>query len=86
MVRSRTTRCSAFCPKPLPRIHPTGTPTDARALQAARGGTATALPSVPLRYMHTPNEVICLKDLEATARLMAAYCRRITPYTDFRPR
>ncbi|WP_435166987.1 M42 family metallopeptidase [Falsirhodobacter sp. 1013] len=69
------------------QIHATGstTPTDAQALQTNRGGMATGLLSVPLRYMHTPSEVISLKDVEATARLMAAYCRRITPFTDFRP-
>jgi endoglucanase len=70
------------------QVHVTAgpTPTDAKAMQVNRGGMATALLNVPLRYMHTPCEVLSLKDLEATARLMAAYCRRITPDTDFTPR
>ena len=34
---------------------PTGT--DARAIQITRGGVATGLMSVPLRYMHTPSEL-----------------------------
>jgi endoglucanase len=70
------------------QIHVTAgtTPTDAKAMQINRGGMATALLNVPLRYMHTPCEVLSLMDLEATAQLMAAYCRRITPDTDFTPR
>jgi endoglucanase len=69
------------------QVHVTAgpTPTDAKAMQVNRGGMATALLNVPLRYMHTPCEVLSLKDLEDTARLMAAYCRRITPDTDFTP-
>jgi putative aminopeptidase FrvX len=35
---------------------PTGT--DARSIQVARGGVATGLVSIPLRYMHTPSEVV----------------------------
>jgi putative aminopeptidase FrvX len=70
------------------QVHVTAgaTPTDAKVMQINRGGMATALLNIPLRYMHTPGEVLSLKDLEATARLMAAYCRRITPETDFTPR
>jgi endoglucanase len=55
-------------------------------MQVNRGGMATALLNVPLRYMHTPCEVLSLKDLEDAARLIAACCRRITPDTDFTPR
>ena len=70
------------------QVHVTAgaTPTDAKAMQVNRGGMATALLNVPLRYMHTPCEVLSLKDLEDTTRLLAAYCRRITPDTDFTPR
>jgi putative aminopeptidase FrvX len=60
-------------------------PTDARLLQTTRGGVATGLLSVPLRYMHTPSEVMCLDDVEATINLACAYCRRLKPDTDFRP-
>jgi endoglucanase len=55
-------------------------------MQINRRGMATALINVPLRYMHTPCEMLSLTDLADTARLMAAYCRRITPQTDFTPR
>lgn len=54
------------------QAEPRGTGTDANAMQLARGGCAAALVSVPTRYMHTPVEVISLKDLDATATLIAA--------------
>lgn len=66
--------------------NPSGTGTDANAMQLNQGGMATGLLGVPLRYMHTPCEVLSLKDVEDCARLMAAYCRRVTPDTDFTPR
>jgi putative aminopeptidase FrvX len=62
------------------------TPTDANAMQVSRAGVATGLVGVPLRYMHTPSETLSLTDVENCARLVAAYCRRITPDTDFTPR
>ena len=70
------------------QVHVTAgaTPTDAQPMQINRAGMATGLLNVPLRYMHTPCEVLCLSDLESTARLLAACCRRITPDTDFTPR
>ncbi|TIR18254.1 MAG: hypothetical protein E5X34_21935 [Mesorhizobium sp.] len=40
---------------------------------------------MPLRYMHTPSEVLCLDDVQATADLVCAYCRRLTPELDFTP-
>ncbi len=60
-------------------------PTDARLLQTSRGGVATGLLSVPLRYMHTPSEVLCLDDVQATIDLTCAYCRRLRADTDFTP-
>ncbi len=44
-----------------------------------------SLLSVPLRYMHTPNELLSLRDLEDTARLLAAFCARLRPGQDFTP-
>jgi endoglucanase len=67
-------------------VSPAGTGTDANAMQLNKGGMATGLLGVALRYMHTPCEVLSLKDVEACARLMAAYCRRVRPDTDFTPR
>ncbi len=64
---------------------PRGTGTDANAIQLARGGKAAALVSVPLRYMHTPTEVLSLDDLENTAKLLTAFVRRLEPGIDFTP-
>jgi endoglucanase len=64
---------------------PRGTGTDANAIQLSRGGKAAALVSVPLRYMHTPTEVLSMKDLEATVKLLAAFVKRLQPGTDFTP-
>ncbi|MDH4140864.1 MAG: M42 family metallopeptidase [Coriobacteriia bacterium] len=65
--------------------HPRGTGTDANAIQLARGGKAAGLVSVPLRYMHTPTEVLALKDLENTVKLLVAFLKRLKPGTDFTP-
>jgi putative aminopeptidase FrvX len=67
-------------------VEPAGTGTDANAMQISRAGMATGLLGVPLRYMHTPCELISLKDVENCAALMAAYCRKVKPNTDFTPR
>jgi endoglucanase len=52
---------------------PTGT--DARAIQLGRGGVATGLISVPLRYMHTPSEVVDLEDVERSVRLLVEFAK-----------
>ena len=49
---------------------PTGT--DARAIQVAQAGIATGLLSIPLRYMHTPSEMVDLEDIEHTVQLLVA--------------
>lgn len=49
------------------------TPTDARALQMTRGGVATGLLSIPLRYMHTPSEIVDLNDIENTVNLLVEF-------------
>jgi len=51
---------------------PRATGTDANVVQLTRGGVATALVRVPLRYMHTPVEVLSLADLDAAVRLVTA--------------
>jgi endoglucanase len=65
---------------------PRQTSTDADNIFTALRGIATGLVSVPLRYMHSPNEMVALEDLSRTARLLAAFARRITPATDLVPR
>jgi putative aminopeptidase FrvX len=68
------------------QVTPGSTPTDANAMQINQAGMAVGLLGVALRYMHTPCEVLSLRDVEDCARLMAAYCRRVTPEADFTPR
>jgi len=53
------------------QAEPRATGTDANAMQLARGGSATALISIPNRYMHTSVEVVSLKDLESAVSLIA---------------
>lgn len=54
---------------------PTGT--DARAIQVAQSGIATGLLSIPLRYMHTPSEMVDLEDIEHTVQLLVAFARSL---------
>lgn len=54
---------------------PTGT--DARALQMARGGVATGLVSIPLRYMHTPSELVDLQDVKHAVTLLVEFARNL---------
>ncbi len=67
-------------------VAPGGTGTDGNVMQISRGGMAVGILGVPLRYMHTPCELLSLTDVENCAKLMAAYCRRVKPFTDFTPR
>jgi putative aminopeptidase FrvX len=67
-------------------VAPGGTGTDGNAMQLNQGGMAVGILGVALRYMHTPCELLSLQDVEDCARLMAAYCRRVKPQTDFTPR
>jgi endoglucanase len=64
---------------------PRGTGTDANAIQLSRGGKAAALVSIPLRYMHTPTEVLALKDLEAAVKLLTRFVLDLEPAVDFTP-
>lgn len=52
---------------------PSITGTDARAIQVTRGGIPTGLISIPLRYMHTPTEVVCLSDVKNTVKLIVQF-------------
>jgi putative aminopeptidase FrvX len=49
--------------------------TDADCVFAANGGIPLNLVGCPIRYMHTPNEMISLSDIENTIRLLTAVCR-----------
>lgn len=64
---------------------PSGTPTDANAIQLSRAGVATGLISIPNRYMHTQVEIVSLSDLEAAVKLIAETVATIGPRTSFIP-
>ena len=55
-----------------------GTSTDADVLQISRSGIPTGVVSIPLRYMHSPVEMVDLRDVEATVELLAAFGRRLS--------
>ena len=65
---------------------PRGTGTDANVIQTTRSGVAAGLISIPNRYMHTPNEIISLKDLESSVKLLKEFIRLIDDNTDFIPK
>jgi endoglucanase len=60
------------------------TGTDADAIHLAAAGIPTGVVSIPLRYMHSPVEMVQMDDVENTARLLAAFARALAPDTDFR--
>ena len=61
------------------------TGTDANMIQVNRSGVATGLVSIPNRYMHSPVEVISLKDIDASAELLARFLESLEPDTSFIP-
>ena len=65
---------------------PRATGTDANVIQLSRKGVATGLVSVPLRYMHTPTEVLSLRDLEATCQLLVGFIYGLKEGMDFIPK
>jgi endoglucanase len=57
--------------------------TDADAFHLSRKGVPCGVVSIPLRYMHSPVEVVQLSDVEACARLIAAFAQRLSAETSF---
>lgn len=68
-----------------PEATPGGTGTDANAMQISRAGMTTGLVGVPLRYMHTPCEIISLADADNAAELLALTCASLSPDDDWIP-
>jgi putative aminopeptidase FrvX len=58
------------------------THTDADSIQISRTGIPTGLVSIPLRYMHSPVEMVDLADVEATVDLIVAFVESIEPGVD----
>ena len=65
----------------LPRV----TKTDANVMQVSRSGIATALVKIPLRYMHSPVEVISLSDVDHAINLLVKTLARIGDKNGFVP-
>ncbi|HOL73311.1 MAG TPA: M42 family metallopeptidase [Bryobacteraceae bacterium] len=61
------------------------TGTDANAIQITRAGVAAGLIGVPNRYMHSPVEMVSLRDLDRAADLLAAFALSLTGEEDFTP-
>ncbi|HWO15790.1 MAG TPA: M42 family metallopeptidase [Solirubrobacterales bacterium] len=59
-----------------------GTSTDADAIQISRSGIPTGLVSIPLRYMHSPVEMVDLADVEAAVELVATFAARLNADVD----
>ena len=59
------------------------TGTDADAVHASRAGVPTGIVSVPIRYMHSPVELVALSDIDAAAKLIAAFAQRLEPGMSF---
>lgn len=64
---------------------PRATGTDANAIQLNKRGVATALVSIPNRYMHTPVEVVSLHDVEMAISLLVECISVMEPGLDFTP-
>ncbi len=67
------------------QAEPRATGTDADPIQLNRGGCAAALVSIPTRYMHSPVEVISLRDLDGAVTLIAETIRALQGNESFIP-
>jgi endoglucanase len=59
--------------EPMPR----SSGTDAMGLQIAAEGVPTMVVSIPLRYMHTPVEMLSMRDVERAGRLLAEFAAQL---------
>lgn len=62
-----------------------GTGTDANVIQLSRGGVATGLIGLPLRYMHNPCEMVALDDLENAVKLLTAFVQSLSDQDTWTP-
>jgi len=64
---------------------PGSTGTDTDVIQVTRSGVATALISIPNRYMHTGSEVVSLKDIDQAAEVIARFVLALNARTNVIP-
>ena len=60
-----------------------GTGTDADVVHMSREGIPTTVIGIPLRYMHSPVEMVQVDDVLNAAKLIAAFAQRLVPGTSF---
>ena len=60
-------------------VYPSGSGTDAMGMQIVNEGIPTMVISIPLRYMHTPVEVVSYKDVARTGHLLAQFIADLAP-------
>lgn len=58
-------------------VMPRHSGTDAYGLQVAAHGVPTMVVSIPLRYMHTPVEMVALKDIRRTGHLLSEFISQL---------
>lgn len=68
------------------KVNPSASGTDGDVIHMVREGVAVGVVSIPNRYMHSPNEMIQMSDVEQAAKLIAAFVRSVSATTDFVPR
>ncbi|HDM22351.1 MAG TPA: M42 family peptidase, partial [Methanomicrobia archaeon] len=51
--------------------------TDAMSIQTVKSGVATGVVSIPLRYMHSPVEVVNMNDIKNCAKLLSSFISNI---------
>jgi len=66
-------------------LTPTRTGTDADRMRFAGKGIPVALISLPLRYMHSPSEVVSLKDVQAEIDLIVDFIKSLSGQEDLNP-
>jgi tetrahedral aminopeptidase len=62
-----------------PEIMADSSGTDAMAMQVTAAGIPTFVLSIPIRYMHTPVEMVALKDIQFAGRLLAEFVTSLEP-------
>lgn len=71
---------------PIQRLaNPAASGTDADSIYTSRSGVATAIVSIPNRYMHSPNQIIDGEDVENAVELLAGFLTALEEEVDFRP-
>jgi endoglucanase len=54
--------------------HPNASGTEAKAIQLVKKGVKTGIVSFPVRYMHSPSEMISAKDVKSIINLLTIFC------------